>query len=415
MSFALSVTIELLRTIEPVQLAAQVKLLAEAVGVSRVTDITRMDRLGLPVFISIRPRGRLLHVHAGKGLTPDAARVGALMEAIEHAAIERASDAGPDEVLTARQLASQLPSGTWLADFAPVIQSPPRSETPIPVLWFDNLSTAGRVPVPADLVLLRASDDVHDRCFDWTGGGFAAGATREEAALHGTMEVLERDAVMLHRARDESSSVPVASLPEPFLSWARDWAQLGVELLVRYLPHVSGLPCFQAVLHEAASSDVNLAGGYGLHFDRQVALTRAIAEAAQSRAGTIHGGRDDLPAYYAKYGVPMADHTAADTALVNQLRCERRQLPFSHTPSIQTSGLSAETALTALVRRLASVGFGAVLCHTLRLPDGLPNRDNVVVVKMVVPGCEFIPASSRVSAGPRLLARLLGRQGVGHA
>jgi ribosomal protein S12 methylthiotransferase accessory factor len=41
-----------------------------ALGISRVTDITAMDRLGLPVFASIRPRGLALCVNAGKGMKP---------------------------------------------------------------------------------------------------------------------------------------------------------------------------------------------------------------------------------------------------------------------------------------------------------------------------------------------------------
>ena len=45
-----------------------------ALGISRVTDITRLDRLGLPVFASIRPRGLSLRVHAGKGFTAVDAR-----------------------------------------------------------------------------------------------------------------------------------------------------------------------------------------------------------------------------------------------------------------------------------------------------------------------------------------------------
>jgi len=57
-------------------------------GISRVTDITRLDRLGLSVHASVRPRGRSLCVHAGKGMRPEESRVGALMEAVELALAE---------------------------------------------------------------------------------------------------------------------------------------------------------------------------------------------------------------------------------------------------------------------------------------------------------------------------------------
>ena len=52
-------------------------------GVTRLADITRLDRLGLPVWQAVRPAGKALSVHQGKGSSPIAAKVGALCEAIE--------------------------------------------------------------------------------------------------------------------------------------------------------------------------------------------------------------------------------------------------------------------------------------------------------------------------------------------
>ena len=63
---------------------------ARALGVTRVTDITRLDRVGIPVYASIRPAAAVgsLCVNAGKGLLPIEAEVGAYMEAIEFALAE---------------------------------------------------------------------------------------------------------------------------------------------------------------------------------------------------------------------------------------------------------------------------------------------------------------------------------------
>lgn len=54
-------------------------------GVSRVVDITWLDRIGISVYSSIRPDGikGTLCVHAGKGFTHEEAKIGAYMEAIE--------------------------------------------------------------------------------------------------------------------------------------------------------------------------------------------------------------------------------------------------------------------------------------------------------------------------------------------
>src|SRR3546814_8113336 len=68
---------------------------AELCGVTRLADITRLDRLGLPVWQAVRPAGRALSVHQGKGASPLAARIGALCEAIECHCAENAPADGP--------------------------------------------------------------------------------------------------------------------------------------------------------------------------------------------------------------------------------------------------------------------------------------------------------------------------------
>ena len=52
-------------------------------GITRLADLTGLDRIGVPVFAAIRPNSRSVATSQGKGLTADAARAGALMEAVE--------------------------------------------------------------------------------------------------------------------------------------------------------------------------------------------------------------------------------------------------------------------------------------------------------------------------------------------
>ena len=42
-----------------------------AVGITRLADVTGLDRVGLPVVLAVRPLGRSLAVSQGKGLTRD--------------------------------------------------------------------------------------------------------------------------------------------------------------------------------------------------------------------------------------------------------------------------------------------------------------------------------------------------------
>ena len=48
---------------------------AEACGVTRLADVTDLDRLGVPVFQAVRPWGLSLSVHQGKGLTSESAQM----------------------------------------------------------------------------------------------------------------------------------------------------------------------------------------------------------------------------------------------------------------------------------------------------------------------------------------------------
>src|SRR6202453_4235036 len=79
-----------LRTTPPEVTLARAKVRARSLGISRVTDTTRLDRVGIPVYASIRPTALpgSLCVNAGKGLHPIEAEVGAYMEAIEFALAE---------------------------------------------------------------------------------------------------------------------------------------------------------------------------------------------------------------------------------------------------------------------------------------------------------------------------------------
>ena len=50
-----------------------------------MADITNLDRIGIPVFSSIRPMAEkgAISVYNGKGATPTEARVSAMMEGLE--------------------------------------------------------------------------------------------------------------------------------------------------------------------------------------------------------------------------------------------------------------------------------------------------------------------------------------------
>jgi ribosomal protein S12 methylthiotransferase accessory factor len=78
------------RAVPPSETVARLRPLMPALGITRLADVTGLDRIGVPVFQAIRPLSRSVSVSQGKGLDADAARASALMEAAETWHAERA-------------------------------------------------------------------------------------------------------------------------------------------------------------------------------------------------------------------------------------------------------------------------------------------------------------------------------------
>jgi thioglycine synthase len=65
------------RTVAPEETLRRVEKLLPEAGITRVADITSLDRIGIPVFSSIRPTALngAVSVYNGKGATPVEAKV----------------------------------------------------------------------------------------------------------------------------------------------------------------------------------------------------------------------------------------------------------------------------------------------------------------------------------------------------
>jgi len=388
------------RSRRPAQTLAIAEALMPTFGISRVSDVTRMDRLGLPVCISVRPRSATLRVHAGKGVEPDEARVGALMEAIEYAAAEPANSVWHAQTISAADIVAQLGDGLRMIDLVPMQGARIAPHDLLETLECEELVRQRRVQVPAELVFVPYEASGMPRLFGATTNGLASGNSLVEATLHGLLEVLERDALSMSRPGDPSRPLDNRRLPEPFRTLASAWSGRGVELAVRAVPNVWALPCFEAFLHEPASTCVNLAGGSGLHLERDIALARAICEAAQSRLSHIHGGRDDVTNFYEKYA-PRRDAVAAEAELIGRLFDRSRPARLEALPHESPAGRPLTQLLNTLLQRMAKAGFGTVYRYRFRA-----DLNRLHVVKIIVPRCEDADsAPSRI--GPRLWAHVL--------
>lgn len=377
--------------------------LMPALGIARVTDITRMDRLGLPVFASVRPRGRALCVHAGKGLQPAEARIGALMEALEFSAAEpqRSRWLGQDHSVGA--LLDDWDGAFGWMDLAPRWGVPVSRDRLLRAVHCEDVAGGRGHWLPAELVFMPWDDPHGPTLFGWSSNGLASGNTLVEATLHGLLEVLERDALAMNLPGDQSCWLEPADYPAPFGALAQAWRAIGIELSVRQVPNAFGLPCFEALLaQDSRDQTVDLAEGSGLHLDAGIAFARAVCEAAQSRLSCIHGGRDDLTGFHDQLTSQGHRRDMRNTLAYREAFDTSRCVRWQALPSWPVHGRDLAQLLDGLLGHLAALGFGTVLRHRFDLPLA-----GLQVVKIIVPGCQEADAPlDRV--GRRLLERVRG-------
>ncbi len=264
----------------------------------------------MPVWQAVRPLGRALSVHQGKGLTADDAKLGALLEAVESHAAESFDEDGP--VCTHDALPPDC-RVRHIQDFAAGL-----SMTVLPERrrrWTETrlLSSGRPLFVPFDAVSLDFTRGLPSDV-DRASNGVGTGANRAEAigvALH---ELIERDAVTELRAGGlhAGTAATVLTGTVPF-AWFGEWrdrlARRGITARVCRAPSITGTPVLTCELDQPSEPDAPYRAvyGQGAHPSPELALFKALAEAMQSRATWIAGAREDLApsAYRARSGLAM--------------------------------------------------------------------------------------------------------------
>lgn len=270
---------------------------AAVAGVTRLADVSGLAPFGIPVFQAVRPHARLLSVSQGKGLTPMAAMVSALLEAVEQHCAECA-------VLQGRR-SSLRALGTDAVQFWAESERPPtglRLDHDRERDWIMslNLTSGGTMPLPADLVSLDFTRPGPPDARRSTVG-LATGNTRDEACVAALGELLEhhlQEAIASWSPRERRSvELDLDSVDDP-LPRALIARICGRGFAVRAwaMGQQSGIAAFRCVITDAEGPGTLLppAGGTACHPDRSVALLRALLEAVQSRVTLVAGARDDL-------------------------------------------------------------------------------------------------------------------------
>jgi thioglycine synthase len=258
-----------------------------AAGITRVADITNLDRIGIPVFSSIRPmadRGAV-SVYNGKGATPTEAKVSAMMEGLERYSAE----------VRDRELKidcfSHLSGALDPSDLILPAGAQPDEMIPWTSGW--DIMNDEEIMVPANAVFHPLPSD-YRRLFRTNTSGLASGNVIEEAVFHGLAEVIERDAWALVEATRKTGPL-ISDIEEGLAKGLLDkFAAAEVDVYLRDITSDIGIPTCAAAADDVRLRDPTLlTTGMGTHTSAGVAVLRALTEVAQSRLTQIHGARED--------------------------------------------------------------------------------------------------------------------------
>jgi len=362
----------------PAETLARVRPHMAAMGITRIANLTGLDRLGVPVVGVSRPNSRSVAVAQGKGLHLDAAKASGLMEAVEtfHAETLGAPKIASLQGLQREQAVvdvARLPLG-------PLGELPP--DEPVP--WFPGRHrlTGKPVWVPYELV----STDYTLPLMPGTGyfqantNGLASGNSALEAVLHGVCELIERDATALwwrlSLADKASRAVDLASVADPACRWVLDcYAVANVKVAVWNTTTDVNVASFLCAVYGEDPPLPEL--GAGCHPCREIALLRALTEAAQARTTVIAGSRDDIGRQFYE-----ADEASARLDTFRDLM-DGRVAGADFTDVATTEFETVADDMHHVTAQLATAGMDDIVGVDLTKPEfGIP------VFRVIVPGLE---------------------------
>jgi YcaO-like protein with predicted kinase domain len=385
------------RGVAPEDTIARASPFLTTFGITRVANLTGLDRTGIPVVMVCRPNARSSAVFHGKGFDIGAAKASGLMEAIEtwHAENMRLP-------LRFGRLAELRSALTMVdVDGLPSTQGPQFDQF-MPMLWVEGRDIMNDVAVWLPFEIVHANSTISgppaSGCFAASTNGLASGNHILEAVSHALCELIERDATSLwrHRRRDEQDRrrLDLGTVNDQSCrAILEKLSRVEIDVAVWDVTTDVGVSTFYCVVVDRTGDGGHVGVGAGCHPKREIALLRSVTEAAQVRTTYIVGSREDID---------DADYDSATLAARNLrtralMRDAEQSCDFASIGSIAFETFEAEVAW--LLDRLRSVKVRQAIVVDLTRPEfGIP------VVRVVAPGLEGSDHHAGYSPGARAQA-----------
>lgn len=374
------------RSCSPEETLQRIEPLLQNFGITRLSRLTALDGLGIPVWNAVAPNAKSIVINQGKGITDIDAKVSAAMEALERAV------AGRPDVPTNRASWRELEHAGQTVETLNCLvahgQDDVRPDDQLEWVAGLNLITGCETLVPFDAVVLDAT--ASQSRFWQSSDGLASGNTIDEASLHAVLERIERDAYILWQVMSDAGRIACGvdplSLDEDVVAQLRERvARAGLILRLFDITSDIGIPCYSALLAPANILEIrqprylDVTHGSGAHPNPVRAVIRAITEAAQARLTFISGARDDI--HPDTFQRPLSGETrhllsSAPTKAFTGSRPSARGAPalLAHTlDHLRNAGIASVLSV-ALTDKTTPFSVVKILAPELENPEGHRKR-----------------------------------------
>ena len=354
-------------------------------GITRIADITDLDRIGLPIYTAIRPTAEdgAVSIYGGKGITKDHAKASAMMEGFERYSAERQDI---DETIIA-SLSEIEEFGEYIDPKS--LNLPKEFEkkdiSDLSLEWSKSIDLISNreyyIPTNAIYHPYISKDDSQS-LFKSNTNGLASGNILEEAILHGIFEVIERDAWSIFELTHKNyAQIDISSIEnEIIIDIIEKFESEGIKIKLMDFTADIKIPTIAASADDTITKDAGLLTlGMGTHLDPEVAILRALTEVAQSRATQINGAREDtVIADFAR----EAGYERMKRINKFYFRDEEEQIKLSDIENKSTSSITRDIEIVK--DELVSNDIQKILYSNLTRPEL-----DVSVVRVVIPEMEL--------------------------
>ena len=367
-------------------------------GITRIADITDLDRIGLPIYTAIRPTAEegAVSIYGGKGISKDHAKASAMMEGFERYSAEKQE--GDETIMGNLDEISE--KGNYIdpksLNLPKELEKKDISNLNLEWNLAHDIISGEDYYVPSNAVYHPYThEDSFDSLFKSNTNGLASGNVLDEAILHGIFEVIERDAWSIFELTHKNySQIDLDSIESEIVNDTIDkFESEGIRIKLMDFTADIKVPTIAASADDTVTKDAGLLTlGMGTHLDPEVAILRALTEVAQSRATQINGAREDtVRADFAR----EAGYERMKRINKYYFRQEEEQINLSDIENKSTTSITEDIEIVK--DELISNDISKVIYTDLTRPEL-----DISVVRVIIPEMELY-AVDQSRAGYRFL------------